>query len=85
LLAKLNLGSNEIKVEIIGLFAVKLLNFIRNPFCVEKVLNTFPGIAGYNPTDQDLLSSYHRILSGKKPHQVHLTGKLGISDAQYVE
>jgi hypothetical protein len=27
----------DIKAEIIGLFAAKLLNFIRNPFCIEKV------------------------------------------------
>jgi hypothetical protein len=85
LLAKLNTPGSDIKAELIDIFAAKLLNFIRNPYCVEKVLNTFPGIAGYNPTDPALLADYNRILTGKKPHQAHLCKKLGISDAQYVE
>jgi hypothetical protein len=85
MLAKLNAGSNDIKVEIIDLFAAKLLNFVRNPFCIEKVLNTFPGLASYNPTDPALLANYQQIISGRKPHQAYLCQKLGISDAQYLE
>jgi hypothetical protein len=78
-------GSGDIKAEIIDLFAAKLLNFIRNPFCIEKVLNSFPGVASYDPTDPALLADYRRIVSGKKPHQAHLCTELGISDVQYVE
>ena len=51
LLAKLNTRSGDVKAEIIDLFAAKLLNFVRNPFCIEKVLNTFPRLASYNPSD----------------------------------
>ncbi len=51
LLGKLNSCSGDIKAEIIDLFAAKLLNFVRNPFSIEKVLNTFPGLAMYEPTD----------------------------------
>ena len=85
LLAKLNSGSNDIKAEIIDLFAAKLLNFVRNPFSIQKVLNSFPGLASYDPTDPALLAEYRRIVSGKKPHQAYLCAQLGISDAQYVE
>lgn len=85
LLAKLNAGSNDIGVEIIDLFAAKLLNFVRNPFCIPKMLNTFPGLAAYDPTDPALLAAYRRIVSGKKPHQAHLCARLGISDPQYIE
>jgi hypothetical protein len=85
LLAKLNGGDRDIKAEIIDLFAAKLLNFVRNPFCIVKVLNSFPGIASYDPTDTILLADYRRIVSGKKPHQEHLCAQLGISDTQYVE
>ena len=85
LLAKLNTGDGNIKAEIIDLFAAKLLNFVRNPFCIPKVLNTFPGIASYNPTDPTLLASYQRILAGKKPQQEYLCRTLGISEAQYIE
>ena len=75
LLAKLNIGSSDIKAEIVDLFAAKLLNFVRNPFCIEKVLNTFPGIASYYPTDPALLADYRRIVTGRKPHQAHLCRK----------
>lgn len=85
LLAKLNTGDGDIKAEIIDLFAAKLLNFVRNPFCIQKVLNTFPGIASCNPTDPTLLASYQRIATGKKPQQQYLCDTLGISEAQYIE
>lgn len=85
LLVKLNAGNGDIKTEIIDLFAGKLLNFVRNPFSVVKVLNSFPGIASYDPADPALLADYRRIVSGRKPHQAHLCAQLGISDAQYIE
>jgi hypothetical protein len=85
LLAKLNAGSGDIKAEIINLFAARLLNFVRNPFSVVKVLNSFPGLAGYDPTDPALLADYRRVVSGRKPHQAHICAELGISEAQYVE
>lgn len=85
LLAKLNAGRQDIKTELINLFAAKLLNFLRNPYSVTKVLNSFPGVACYEPTDSSLLADYRRIVSGKKPHQAHLCDQFGISDTQYVE
>lgn len=85
LLAKLNARSDDIKAEMIDLFAAKLLNFVLNPFSIVKVLNSFPGIAGYDPTNAALLAAYRRIVNGRKPHQAHLCAQLGISDAQYVE
>ena len=84
LLDKLDTGSSDIKAELIDLFAAKLLNFVRNPFSIVKVLNTFPGLADYDPTDADLLAAYRSIVSGRKPHQAHLCAQLGIKDAQYV-
>jgi hypothetical protein len=44
LLSKLNAGNHDVRAEIINLFAAKLLNFVRNPFSIVKVLNTFPGL-----------------------------------------
>ena len=67
LLGRLNTGSNDIKTEIIDLFAAKLLNFVRNPFSVQKVLNCFPGLASYDPTAPSLLANYRRIVSGRWP------------------
>jgi hypothetical protein len=85
LLAKLNSRSGDIKTEIIDLLAAKLLNFVRNPFSIVKVLNSFPGLASYEPTNPALLADYHRIVNGRKPHQAHLCAQLGLSYAQYVE
>ena len=76
LLAKLNAGSGDIKTEIIDLFAAKMLNFVRNPFSIVKVLNSFPGLAGYDPTDPALLADYRRVVSGRRPQQAHLCAEL---------
>ncbi len=84
-LAKLNGGDPDIKAEIIDLFAAKLLNFVRNPFSIVKVLNSFPGLASYDPEDPVLLAEYRRVVSGRKPQQARLCAELGISDTQYVE
>jgi hypothetical protein len=85
LLGKLNAGAGDIKAEIIKLFAAKMLSFVRNPFSIVKVLNSFPGLASYDPTDPALLADYRRVVSGRKPQQAHLCAELGISEAQYVQ
>ena len=85
LLEKLAAGSADIKTELIDLFAAKLLNFVRNPFCIQKVLNSFPGVGQYEPTDPELLGVYRRIVNGQKPHQTHLWRQLDVSQETYVE
>jgi hypothetical protein len=85
LLKKLAGRSSDIKTEIVDLFAAKRLNFIRNPFCIEKVLSSFAGVAGLKPTDADLPATYRRIPAGRKPHQAHLCSELCISDQKYSE
>lgn len=85
LLEKLNAGNYDVKTEVVDLLAAKLLNFLRNPYSIVKVLNSVPGLAGYDPTDPVLLAEYRRIVTGRKPHQAHLCAELGISEAQYVE
>jgi hypothetical protein len=61
LLKKLESRDADIKGEIIDLFAAMLRNFIRNPFCIEKVLNSFPSVASYEPTDPELLAQYRKL------------------------
>lgn len=85
LLEKLAAGSADIKTELIDLFAAKLLNFVRNPFCIQKVLNSFPGVGQYEPTDPELLAVYRRIVKGQKPHQAHLCQQIDVSQEAYVE
>ncbi len=85
LLEKLAAGSADIKTELIDLFTAKLLNFVRNPFCIQKVLNSFPGVGLYEPTDPELLAVYRLIINGQKPHQAHLCRQLDVSQETYVE
>jgi hypothetical protein len=85
LLEKLAAGSADIKTELIDLFTAKLLNFVRNPFCIQKVLNSFPGVGLYEPTDPELLAVYRLIINGQKPHQAHLCRQLDVSRETYVE
>ncbi|MDP4025113.1 hypothetical protein Q8W71_21005 [Methylobacterium sp. NEAU 140] len=85
LLSKLNSQDGDIKNEIIALFSSKLLGFIRNPYSVQKVINTFSLLAKHSPTDPSLLADYQVILNGKRPHQIHLCKQLGITDVQYAE
>ena len=84
LVEKLSKRSSDIKVEVVELFAAKLLNFVRNPYCIEKVLNSFPLIETYEPVDPGLLAIYRRILAGRKPHQAHLCRELRISKETYI-
>lgn len=85
LLAKLSSRANNVGDELVDLFAAKLLNFIRNPFCIQKVLNTFPDFATFEPTDQDLLAIYRTIVAGHRPHQAYVCRELDVSDDMYID
>jgi hypothetical protein len=75
--------SNAINQEVFDLFVAKMVNFIRNPFSVAKVLNTFGVMGQHHPTDPQVYDQYQRILAGRRPQQAYLCAKLGISDEQY--
>ena len=44
-------SSGDIKTEILNIFMFKLLNFVRNPYSIKKVLNTFPQLFQFHPTN----------------------------------
>jgi len=83
LLAKAKLKSSDIKEELIALFTAKLLNFMRNPYSVIKMLNTFRNLANFRPTDPEQNHLLQLVLEGRRPHQAILCKHLGISDLQY--
>lgn len=85
LLSKLPTRNADVKPEIINLFLSKLLNFIRNPYSIKKVLNTFPQLKNLHPTNPVHYKNFERIIKGKKPHQVYLCNQLGISEQEYTE
>jgi hypothetical protein len=75
--------SNAVNQEVFDLFVAKMVNFIRNPFSVAKVLNTFGVMGQHHPTDPHIYAQYQRILTGRRPQQAYLCAKIGISDEQY--
>lgn len=75
--------SNAVNPELFDLFVSKMVNFIRNPFSVAKVINTFGVMGQHHPTDPRIYAQYERILTGRRPQQAHLCAKLGITDEQY--
>lgn len=68
LVSKLRVGSKDIKAEILDIFAIKLLNFFRNPHCVRKALASFGVASSCAPTDPDLKAAYDAVLNGSRPH-----------------
>lgn len=83
LLGKLDQGSTDLKREIVEIFVAKFMNFLRNPFSTEKVLNTIGDLLRFEPTDPQLLAQYKAVLMGRKPHQTHLCAQLGIDPEHY--
>ena len=75
--------SHAISQDLFELFVAKMVNFIRNPFSVAKVLNTFKVMGQHHPTDPQIYRQYERILTGRRPQQTYLCDKLGILDEQY--
>lgn len=83
LLRILELGHGDIKKEILEIFVAKFMNFLRNPYSVEKVLNTIGVVLPFQPTDPELLLQYRAILDGSKPHESRLCVQFGIAPDQY--
>lgn len=65
------------------LFVAKMLNYIRNPFSIEKVINTFGGVGNHHPTDPVTFKDYERILNGIRPHQAYFCSKFSVTQSQY--
>ncbi len=83
LLEKLEKNSNDIKNEVRHIFVSKFSSFIRNPFSIEKVLNTFPALKHVHPTDPIMKENFKKILEGRRPQQEHLCKSLGVTESDY--
>lgn len=83
LLKKVQENDSDIKNELLNIFVLKIVNFARNPFSIQKVLNTFPSLLTMYPLDSQFKEIFDKILSGKKPHQQYLCNELGISEDIY--
>lgn len=85
LIRKLPNRNSDIKSEVLNIFTSKFLNFIRNPYSIKKVLNTFPQLLNHHPTNQDHYKNFERVINGRKPQQKYLCDQLGISERDYTD
>jgi hypothetical protein len=83
LLSKLRAGSRDVKAEIHGVFATKILNLFRNPFALQKAMNTFGVAADYKPTCPDHAAAFHAVLEGSRPQRATVCARFGISAELY--
>lgn len=84
LLRKIEISGENIGSEVVNLFSMKFLNFIRNPYSIQKILNTFPVLMNLQPTDPVHLENFQRVLAGRKPQQEYLCRTLNISEKDYI-
>ena len=75
----------DVKKEVEAIFKSKFINFIRNPYSIKKVLNTFPQLKNYQPTGSPHNEHFSRIIHGVRPHQKYLCDQLEITDKEYAE
>lgn len=83
LLSKLTTSGTDIKSEILNIFILKFINFVRNPYSVKKILNTFPVLNSVQPTDHIHLKNFQQVLQGTKPQQHYICSQLGITNEDY--
>lgn len=84
LLRKIEIDGENISSEVVNLFSMKFLNFIRSPYSIKKILNTFPVLMTVQPTDPIHLANFQKVLAGRKPQQEYLCRTLNISEKDYI-
>ena len=73
----------DIKSEVLNIFATKMLNFIRNPFSVKKMLNTFPEVEYHQTLSETFIELIRQVEESNKPQSDYITEKLKISKIDY--
>lgn len=83
LLEKVQAGNQDIRGEVVDLFMSKMMNFARNPYSIEKMLNTFGILGDHIPLEPEVAKLFESVLNGRRPHQKHRCAELGITEAEY--
>ncbi|RBW43203.1 hypothetical protein DS885_13755 [Psychromonas sp. B3M02] len=83
LLNKVNDNNDDIKNEILEIFALKLLNTFRNPYCIKKTLNTIGLLSNYYPANVELKELYEKIDGFNHPKAEDITSNFGVSVEEY--
>lgn len=69
------------KDVLLTLFNAKLMNVIRNPYCIKATINTYSLLLDYVPTDKFLIKYFNKINS--MTPCVHLLSKFNITQEEY--
>lgn len=85
LLQKINNDNLDLIEEISSIFALKILNTFRNPYCIKKTLNTIGELAFYQPAEKELQAIYKKIDEGIAPHKETIASKYAVSVEQYTQ
>jgi hypothetical protein len=69
--------------SVCGLFAAKFMNFLRNPYCVTKALNTIGSASAYRPTDPELASVYDQVKAQSAGRREVVCERFSLAESEY--
>ncbi|MDH2636101.1 hypothetical protein QDS01_14370 [Acinetobacter nosocomialis] len=71
--------------EVMDLIFCKIMNFVRNPYSIKKVLNTFGSLRTKVPSDPYLLSEFFKITIENIKIEPNILNFLEISEEEYID
>ncbi|WP_374528451.1 hypothetical protein [Acinetobacter sp.] len=84
LLEKIQSKESIYEQEIIDLVSAKFINFLRNPFGIKKILNSFGNLNTLSPVDEGLLKEFKKI----NPQNIHISHEklkiFNVSNEEYL-
>lgn len=83
LLEKIKKEDSNISDELLNIFALKFINSFRNPYCIEKTLNTVGNLSHHFPTDENLKKHYRKIDTGNRDAIKQYAIKFNVTELQY--
>jgi len=72
------------KNELLRLYALKLLNTIRNPYAIKRTLEMFSELHGVLPADKVLQSHFVSLEGGNRPQVARICSEFEVSEEEYV-
>lgn len=87
IIEKVGKGCNgdDISDVLVELLRVKVLNFLRNPFSIKKVLNSVGDLPDFYPVESELLKEFKLIDSSYKPHVERLCKIFNVTYDEYIK
>lgn len=71
--------------ELMELIFCKIMNFVRNPYSIKKVLNTFNSLRTKAPSDPNLLSEFLKITIENIKIDAKVLNSLEITEQEYID